>query len=100
MSLDPVKRLASTLAETANEQNEIKQNMSGDDSTGILQANLSENIVVDGTLGLTAIQHTYASDSFILDHSTLGLLDSSVLKLDGGYDPGEGSGIELFNINI
>lgn len=111
MSLDSVSKLASTLASTANEQNEIKQNLSADDSTGVLQVQTSENIVADGTLGLTAIKHTYLADSFIIDHPTQGILDSTTLKLDGGYAPNAvtfpltfpilfGEGITLFTINI
>jgi len=111
MSLDPVKKLAETLAQTANEQTSIKENLSADDSEALLQTQLSETVVVDGTLGLTAVKHTYALDSFVLDHPTLGDLDSSVLALDGGYEPITatfpltypivfGEGEELFNINI
>jgi len=76
MSLDPIQKLASTLATTANEQDSIKQNLSPDDSNALLQVQFSEGVVADGTLGLTAIKHTYKSDSFIIDHPTQGLLDS------------------------
>jgi hypothetical protein len=76
MSLDATSKLANTLAKTANETNDIKQNLSPDDEGAQLQAQFSEPVVADGTLGVTAIRRDYESDSFILDHISQGILDS------------------------
>ncbi len=111
MSLNSINQFAATIANTSNEQSDIKQNMSGDDSTGVLQVQFSESVVADGTDGLTVIKHTYEEDSFIIDHPTLGDLDSSVLMIDGGYAATEtafpltypitlGEGELIFNIDI
>lgn len=83
MSLDPVKQLAATLASTANEQETIKQNLSGDDASALLQIQGSERMDLSGTF--VATKYLYPTDSFILDHPIYGELDSSVLLLDGGY---------------
>jgi hypothetical protein len=83
MSLDPVKLLAKNIADTANEQEAIKQNISGDDTEALLQIQSSEILKLTGTL--VATKYTYATDSFVIDHPVYGALDSSVLKLDGGY---------------
>ncbi len=83
MSLDPVKELARNLATTANEQESVKQNLSGDDTEALLQLQSNEKIVMSGSF--LATKYTYATDSFIIDHPVYGELDSSVLLLDGGY---------------
>lgn len=111
MSLDPIQKLAKTLASTANEQDSIKQNLSPDDTNALLQVQFSESVTAGGTLGLTAIKHVYLSTSFIIDHPTQGVLDSSTLLLDGGYAPNAedfpltfpltfGEGETLFTIDI
>ncbi len=83
MSLDPVKELARNLATTANEQESVKQNLSGDDTEALLQLQSNEKIVMSGSF--LATKYTYATDSFIIDHPVYGELDSSVLLLDGNY---------------
>lgn len=40
------------------------------------------------TITVTGTQRNYATDSFILDHPVYGELDSSTLRLDGGYAAG------------
>lgn len=79
MSLNPVAKLAQSLASTANEQSVIKQNISGDDDTGVLQLQLAETVVATGDLGITAIKHTYAFDSFVIDHPDLGVIGSRLV---------------------
>jgi hypothetical protein len=83
MSLDPIKVLAENIASTANDQETIKQNISGDDTEALLQLQSSEGVLITGTL--IATKYTYATDSFILDHPVYGYLDSTYLKIDGNY---------------
>lgn len=45
-----------------------------------------EQFRLSGTLSI--VKRAYATDSFILDHPVYGELDSSTLKIDGGYDTG------------
>lgn len=48
-------------------------------------------VIVTGKLVVTAWY--YAEDSFVLDHPVLGEIDSSVLKIDGGYAPSGGDDV-------
>lgn len=84
MSLDPIKKLGRAIAGISNEQVTLQQNISAEDSTGLLQLAVSEQLVMSGTIQLVA--QYYASTSFILDHPVQGALDSSVYALDGGYN--------------
>jgi hypothetical protein len=81
MSLDPVSRLAETIAATSNDQQTVKQNLSADDPDSLLQS--SETLRLTGTL--IATQYTYPTNSFIIDHPVYGVIDSATLLIDGGY---------------
>jgi hypothetical protein len=83
MSLDPVSRLAETIAATSNDQQTVKQNLSADDPDSLLQLQSSETLRLTGTL--IATQYTYPTNSFIIDHPVYGVIDSATLLIDGGY---------------
>lgn len=83
MTLDNLKILARTISGIASEQDTIKQNLSGTEQESQLVANFNFNVVASGIF--TATKFLYATDSFIIDHPIQGEINSSVYKLDGGY---------------
>lgn len=93
MSLSAVEKLGGLLGSSMNEQQVIKDNISPNDDAQILLTSIdTASIALAGTLVVNKL--TYATDSFILDHPLYCDLNSSVLKLDGGYD--ETGTTELF----
>lgn len=80
------KDLGKALGSMSREQQRIQENIYPDDPDAQLLLQIPDNITLSGTIVLT--RFTYASDSFVLDHPVLGVLDSATLKLDGGYVPG------------
>jgi len=83
MALDGVSQLGKVLGGTISDQTEIKQNISPYDTPPIDILKFSEELISEGVLTVT--KFTYASDSFIIDHPVLGIIDSPTLKIDGGY---------------
>jgi hypothetical protein len=66
--------------QTVNDLNQTvfeSENVSDLNIVGLNSVELSTSII--------CTKSTYPSDSFILDHPVYGILDSAVLKLDGGY---------------
>jgi len=91
MVINATKELGKTLGMMNQEQNTIKENLSPDDTIGQDQVYSFERMQIEGTV--TATQYDLASDSFVIDHPVYGELDSSLLKLDGGYAQVPGSPI-------
>jgi len=87
MALDGISKLGTALGKLSSDQSEIKQNISPDETDAIDYIVNYEEVVVEGTV--IGTKRTYASDSFIIDHPVLGDIDSSTLKIDGGYDTNE-----------
>jgi hypothetical protein len=82
MTLDDTKILAKAIAESSYETNEIKQNISPDDSNANLPLFILESIKINGAI--TIATHTY-STAFVIDHPVYGFVDSPSLYIDGGY---------------
>lgn len=75
--------LGAVLGNMSKEQSDIKSNISPNEQNANAFIVSQEQVQLSGTLTVTA--YFYPEDSFILDHPVYGELDSSVLKLDGGY---------------
>lgn len=67
----------------AREQSSIQENLSPDEFDSLLSTLNSEEVVSRGVL--TATSRELATDSFVIDHPVYGEIDSSTLKIDGGY---------------
>ena len=78
-----VKKLAGKIAGIANEQSEIKDNLTAEEPGAALNLFFKQQIRPSGHITLT--KKFFPDDSFILDHPVYGELDSPTLKLDGGY---------------
>ncbi len=86
MTLNETKLFARSIADISNEQQDVKQNISGNDEDSQLQLGFSELVEATGSFVATAYLYpTAAPLSFILDHPIYGELDSPSLYLDGGY---------------
>ncbi len=72
------------LGKLAVDQDNLNQNISPDEAEGFTQLFMAVSMELHATEIINKL--TYATDSFVLDHPSLGELDSSVLKIDGGYD--------------
>lgn len=83
MVLDAATQLGRKIGQIASEQDEIKQNISPDAAASDDQYVMTERLRLFGTMTATAL--LYPTDSFIIDHPVYGEIDSSVLKIDGGY---------------
>ena len=83
MSSDSARELGRLLAGNANETQNLKEDLLPDavDQNFLLAP--TDRITL--AVAVTGIQWLYPTDSFIIDHPTYGELDSSTLKLDGGY---------------
>ena len=86
MVLDSTKELGRIIGESTNSQEDIKTNLSPDEEAGSLVIKNTENIKVTGQVTIT--KKVYDEASFIIDHPVQGELDSSTLKIDGGYNEG------------
>jgi len=83
MSLSDADKLAKYIADIANQQDDIKQNLNPDDPVSTLQLVSSEELEIYGnSLG---IARYLASTSFVIDHPVYGDIDSATLHIDGGY---------------
>ena len=87
MALDSVSSLGKSVGSMISTQSTLRENLDEKDSINIDTIRISEAQLTSGTLTIT--KKTYADDSFIIDHIVLGELDSTVLKLDGGYSASE-----------
>ena len=85
MALNSASQLGSMIGGLSSQQDNIMDNMTGDDESQD-QLFSTDELVVEGTIVLNKL--TYPTDSFILDHPVYGDIDSSVLKIDGGYIEG------------
>lgn len=81
--VDYTKKLGRAIAQGTNSTDELKQEIVPDSTNQNLLLAPYDRVRV--RVKATFTRKTYATDSFILDHPTLGILDSSTLKLDGGY---------------
>lgn len=77
------RKLGTTLGNISQEQDEIKQNLSPNESDANAFIFIPEQARVGGYL--TATAYYFPTDSFIIDHPVYGDIDSSTLKIDGGY---------------
>jgi len=77
------EELGRAIASIANQSNDIREDVLPDDINQELL--LVPNDVAEFTTLVTGTRRSYATDSFILDHPVYGELDSSTLKIDGGY---------------
>jgi len=83
MALDAVSQLGEEVANISSEQDNVKENLSPDeaDNQDVVFAQESSTNLLTGTI----IKKIIAIDSFVLDHPVYGDIDSTILKLDGGY---------------
>jgi len=82
---DSIAEIGRIIGNLSKEQSTIKENISADETEtqDTIYASFVSELQCTGIIN----KLTYPTDSFILDHPIYGELDSSVLKLDGGYDP-------------
>lgn len=83
MALDSVSQLGKALGESQREQENIKQNISPNDPVAQFPQLTTESLVIEQCY--TVIKKNNLSDSFVIDHPTLGEIDSATLQIDGGY---------------
>jgi hypothetical protein len=83
MSLDIISKIGQKIGALSEEQDDIKQNINPDEAEGFATIFTGERINIGGILTLNRL--TIATDSFVVDHVVYGYVDSSVLKIDGGY---------------
>ena len=83
MAQNSVDELGSTIGNLSRSQDETEQNISSDDAGQSFNFEFTVPIALTGTV--QGIKKTIASDSFVLDHPVYGELNSSELKLNGGY---------------
>jgi hypothetical protein len=95
MALDSVSKLGKALGDTSKQVETIKENLNPNDPAAINTVILSDTTSISGTV--TGTGKYYSSDSFIIDHVVLGDIDSSTLKIDGGYHLySESDGVQLY----
>lgn len=92
---DSARELGMALGKMAQSQSDLKAGAFGDEDDGLLNYVLNQRLILTGTVTMTS--YLYATDSFILDHPVYSELDSTVLKLDGGYT---GSPVSLYSTNF
>jgi hypothetical protein len=95
MSLDESDKLGSLIGGIIRTQDEIKSSITPNDPSESFQIISKEQLELSGTMVVNAL--TISTDSFVLNHSVYGNLNSAVLKLDGGYS---GSPVTLITVNI
>jgi len=78
------KELGRTIGQIQKDQSTTNENITGDDSDAELQVASSEQVILGGRLDVYRLDYP-DNDSFILDHPVYCNLDSSILKIDGGY---------------
>lgn len=83
MVLKTDQQLGQVLASITNSQSRLNQNISYEEVDPLIQITPIESISLAQTTFI--YRKYYPTDSFILDHPVYGEVDSSVLKLDGGY---------------
>jgi hypothetical protein len=77
------EQVGTIIAGLVNGQNDIKENALPDEITQSIL--LSPQDGFEFTVEVNVYTHNYSSTAFILDHPVYGILDSSTLQLDGGY---------------
>jgi hypothetical protein len=83
MTLDAAKNIGRSIGNLYKEQDDIKQNISADDSDALFLLSSSETVKITGSF--VATKYNYASNAFIIDHPINSQLDSSIYELDLGY---------------
>lgn len=86
MSLSTTSQLGQLLGGMSRRQDDIASQISPDDANDSLLIQNSLSVVLQGTV--TATQRIIAASTFVLDHPVYGYLDSTTLRLDGGYTSG------------
>jgi hypothetical protein len=84
MSLDPIKKLGRAIAGISNEQVTLQQNISAEDSAGLLQLAVSEQMALSGSI--TLVSKYLTSSTFQIGNPVQGLLGDTRFYLDGGYN--------------
>lgn len=82
--VDDTRKLGRVIAQGTNSTDDVRQEIVPDDTNQNLLLAPYDRVRVRVKASFT--KKYYAEDSFILDHPVYGELDSSTLKLDGGYD--------------
>ena len=83
MVLNSGKEIGLVIANQQKEINQIKQDISPNDPSASFPLFSTETAKV--TKVLKGIKKIIKTDSFVIDHVTLGDIDSATLKIDGGY---------------
>jgi len=83
MALDSATALGEMIGKLSADQDNIKENISPDDTETQEQVYAQEEVVSEGDIQV--IRKNYADDSFVIDHPVLGYINSATLKIDGGY---------------
>lgn len=83
MGLSSAEKLGHMIAMANNNTTDLKEEVFPSDVTAAMLLAPYDRLAVRMTI--TADKNYYASDSFILDSPTQGILDSSTLQIDGGY---------------
>lgn len=81
--VDDTRKLGRTIAQGTNSTDDVRQEIVPDDTTQNLILSPYDKVRVRVKVSFT--KKKYVENSFILDHPVYCDLDSSTLKLDGGY---------------
>lgn len=93
MALDSASEVGRIIGGLVNTTNQIQSDhVPGAIDQGIVLTPIDKS-KVQTTVVIT--KYFYPTDSFIIDHIVYGEIDSSVLKLDGGYAESEGTTFPL-----
>ena len=83
MSLNETDKLGQTIGGLSQEQDDIKANISPDESIPQTQLFANEGVEISGNS--TGVAIFLAETSFVIDHPVYGDIDSATLAIDGGY---------------
>lgn len=87
MVLNQGKELGRTIAKQQKQIDELKQNINPNDPAATFPLFTQERVIP--AITVVARKRIYDTTSFIIDHPTLGDIDSATLNIDGGYDTGD-----------
>ena len=90
MTLNPAVELGRTIGALSQAQDNLQDQVSPNDPGNVAPPIVFDPSIVIGGGGIginsfKAIKWFLATDSFVIDHPVYGDIDSSTLKIDGGY---------------
>ena len=83
MVLNSTQQMGKLIGNTVKQQDSVKENIAPEEV--LPQEQIYNNEFMNHLESGVVNQATYPTDSFIIDHPIYGDIDSSVLRIDGGY---------------